>query len=168
MILWLIGMMGSGKSTVAVRTASRLGVDSIDTDEMVERAAGMSIAEIWTRSGESGFRALEKQIVVEAASHAGVIVATGGGAPIDSDSRALIDSVGTTVWLRATPEILGSRLGGGSERPLLDSGSSLIQVLSELVDARQEVYASVADHVIETDRLTVDEVVDELEQIWKS
>jgi shikimate kinase len=110
--------MGSGKSRVGRALASRLGWDFIDTDERIERAAGLTVAELFAREGEAGFRARERAAIESLPTHR-CVVALGGGAVVAGENRALLRGKGTLVWLDARPETLVERIGDASARPLL-------------------------------------------------
>jgi len=116
--LWIVGMMGVGKSVVAQHLAARLGRPWIDTDREVERGAGVSIPEIFTNEGEAAFRSRERA-AVEAVAGRPVVVALGGGAMAQPGIPELLIETGTVVCLTARPEILLERIGSGAERPLL-------------------------------------------------
>lgn len=161
MPLWLVGMLGVGKSAIAPRLAAARGVQSHDTDEWVERKAGRSIARIFADDGEGAFRRMEAQAVVQLSTRAGV-VATGGGAVIDSANVAIMRASGTVIWLRASPETLAGRLGY-SDRPLLEGAVDRVASLRALLEAREAVYDSAADVRIETDGLKPAEVVDQVQ-----
>jgi shikimate kinase len=151
--VWLVGMMGAGKSTVGALLARRLGRPFVDSDEEVERAAGRSVAEIFASDGEAAFRRLEREVVE---SHLGeaAVVALGGGAIADAGLRAAVAASGTLVYLRAEEATLLRRLGDCETRPLLaggDAGERRAR-LRALLDARRETYES-ADVVVATDGL---------------
>lgn len=168
MILWLVGMMGSGKTTVGQLIATASGVDFRDTDAEVEGRAGMTIADLWAEGGEELFRSLEAEVVVESARMDSVVVATGGGAVTDPATRTLISSSGTVVWLRAQPGELVDRLSGQEGRPLLDSADDLESTLRELAIRRSGHYRSLADHIVDVDGRSPDDLAAEIEALWKS
>jgi Shikimate kinase len=139
-MLWLVGMMGSGKSTIGRRVASRVGADFVDTDELVAAVTDSSIAELWSEEGEEEFRRLESQMLASAASDDGVVVATGGGVVLDDDNIDLMRRSGRVVWLKAAPEVLAARLGRDSTRPLLAEAEDPVAVLRDLLAKREERY----------------------------
>src|SRR5512139_580863 len=156
----LVGFMGSGKSSVGRELARRLGTGFVDVDERIERASGKSIPDIFAAEGEPAFRAREKAAIREAVSVPGRVVATGGGAFLDEENRALLSAYAPVVYLEARAETLLARLAGDSGRPLLrgeDRGRAVRDLL-----ARREPGYRLADHTVPTDGLTVDEVADRI------
>lgn len=115
----LVGLMGAGKSTVGRRLAERLGLEFADSDEMVERALGLKVAEIFERFGESCFRAAEKREIARLADGRPMVVAAGGGAFEDEGTRRKLLERCITIWLDADVDILALRLAGCDARPLL-------------------------------------------------
>jgi shikimate kinase len=158
--VWLVGMMGAGKSAVGRVLARRLGRRFVDADAEIERAAGCSISEIFADEGEAGFRAREHGMV-EALVGADAVVALGGGAIAQPALRELLAGTGTLVYLRARPETLLARLREARDRPLLaglDDEQRLARV-GALLAEREAVYAS-ADLCIDTDGLPVEQVAE--------
>jgi 3-dehydroquinate synthase len=158
--VFLTGFSGTGKSTFAPLVAEALGWRALDTDTLVEQAAGKSIPEIFASDGEARFRELERDAIARAAKEDNVVVAAGGGALIDVENRrAMAD--GLVVCLEAKPqtivELLGDA-GDGPERPLLADGGDPLARIIELKAQRQRYYA-LADVIIETDGKTTDEIV---------
>jgi len=153
----LCGLMGSGKSRVGRALASRLGWDFVDTDESVERAAGMKISEIFAREGEAAFRRREREAILALPTHR-CVVALGGGAVVDAENRRVLREKGTLVWLDAAPETLAERIGDSQKRPLLAGldRAGRIARLAELRAERESAYAE-ADVRVVTDGLAVDE-----------
>lgn len=165
--MWLVGMMGSGKTTVGEKVASRLGVEFFDTDRMVVAGAGMSIPEIWNSVGEAGFRELEHRAVL-AVPTSGCVAAAGGGAILLEQNRTHIELGAPVVWLRTTPVALAGRLEVDGERPLLRDETSGLDRLTEILETRLPLYESVATHTLDTDDLSVDQTADEVVRIWES
>ena len=162
--MWLVGMMGSGKSTIGRDLAQRLGVTFHDTDDLVGQRAGMSIAELFETIGVVAFRDLERQ-AVESVSTATGVIATGGGVVLDEDLRRLMAETGLVVHLAAPAEVLASRVGTGQGRPLIAEGDTA-ERLRAIAETRASLYHSVADIVIETAGMAPSDVVDELERSW--
>lgn len=155
--IFLCGLSGSGKSTLAPILARREGGEALDTDAMVVDEAGMTIAEIFAREGEAGFREREARAVAAACERSGVVVALGGGALERDDSFARVTSSGTLIFLDAADEVLLERLRGeGNEvRPLLSQPG----VLSRLRARRLQRFRSAA-LTIDTGALSPDEIAD--------
>jgi shikimate kinase len=151
--VWLVGMMGAGKSTVGRHLAARLGRGFADTDAEIEWAAGCSISELFAGEGESAFRAREREAVARLAGKT-LVVAVGGGAMAQPEAARAMAESGTIVYLRARPETLLERLGEAAGRPLLaglDRGGRLARIRALLAD-REPGYAR-ADVVVDTDLL---------------
>ena len=136
----LVGLMGSGKSTIGRRLAQRLGMRFADADDEIERAAGMTISDIFARVGEAHFRDGERRVIARLLAEKPMVLATGGGAFINEETRALILKDSVCVWLDADIPTLVERVGRRSHRPLLkdrDPG----EVLRDLAAVRNPIYA---------------------------
>jgi len=145
----LVGLMGAGKTTVGRRLAARLGVHFVDSDEAVEDAARMSVAEIFETMGEAAFREGERKVIARLLTEAPQIVATGGGAWMNAETRDEIRACGAVVvWLRADLDVLVERVGRRGGRPLLAGGDPK-EILARLMAQRDPVYAD-ADIAIES------------------
>ena len=136
----LVGLMGVGKTTVGRRLAARLALPFADADHEIEAAAGMTVAEIFERFGEAHFRDGERRVIARLIDGSPKVIATGGGAFIHPETRALILDQATAVWLRAEPRVLADRVRRRDTRPLL-RGRDPLAVLSELARVRDPVYA---------------------------
>lgn len=137
----LVGLSGSGKSTVGRLLAVRLGRPFLDTDSLIVALAGRSIPELFDAAGEAAFRAVERQAVAQALDGPPAIVATGGGAPVDAANREALWRGNFVVWLDAPVATLVGRLGrSGAGRPLLANG--VAERLTALATARRHIYAS--------------------------
>jgi shikimate kinase len=167
MKLWLVGMMGSGKTSVGRHASRVLGVGFVDTDESIELEAGLTISQIWDRDGEAGFRQLESDSVRLAAAVDNTIVATGGGVVISEDNRMVLTATGTVVWLKASPEIAIARISPDEGRPLLFS-TDMLGEFTRLLDQRLPWFSEVADREIDTDYLSLDQAVAAVVSIWKA
>jgi shikimate kinase len=110
----LTGFMGTGKSSVGVRLAARLGIPFVDTDEMIERREGCTIAELFARKGEGYFRDAERRAVVEASAHEDAVIATGGGAIVDAENLERLRAAAPVICLTATPDVILERTGKGA------------------------------------------------------
>jgi shikimate kinase len=142
----LIGLMGVGKTTVGRRLAARLGLPFVDADAEIETAAGMSVAEIFDRFGEPYFRDGERRVIRRLVDGTPKVIATGGGAFLQPDTRALILRQATAVWLDAAPEVLADRVRRRDTRPLL-RGRDPLEVLRDLAAIRNPVYAEAPIHI---------------------
>ncbi|MEY2756422.1 MAG: hypothetical protein RIR33_200 [Pseudomonadota bacterium] len=136
----LVGMMGVGKSTVGRRLAECLGAPFVDSDEEIEKAAGLSVQEIFDRHGEGEFRRGERRVIERLLGGPPIVLATGGGAFMDAETRALMKEKATTVWLRADLDLIWKRVSRRDTRPLLRRENPR-QVLAELLAVRAPVYA---------------------------
>jgi shikimate kinase len=136
----LIGLMGAGKSSIGRRLAQTLDLPFRDADEEVEQAAGRSVSDIFAELGEPAFRAGERRVIARLLTEAPHVLATGGGAFMDPQTRALIAEHAVSVWLKADVEVLARRVLRKSDRPLLRGGDPA-QILRELAQARYPVYA---------------------------
>lgn len=164
MTLWLVGMMGSGKTSAGRLAADQVGADFHDTDDVVAARMGCSIAQVWGSIGESAFRDLETVATMTlAGKHA--IVATGGGVVLADRNRHLMRESGEAVWLKASPAVLARRLVGTTDRPILSEGVDE-STLGRHLSARAHLYHSVADHEIETDDMSVSQVAAIIGSIW--
>ena len=148
----LVGLMGAGKTSVGTRLAHLLGARFVDSDEEIERAANLSVPEIFERYGEAHFRSGERRVLARLLSGPPAVIATGGGAFMDADTRALVGRRAVSVWLRAALDVLLQRTAGRSHRPLLNRGDPRA-ILGRLIESRYPVYAE-AD-------LTVDSLADQ-------
>jgi shikimate kinase len=137
----LVGMMGSGKSSIGRRLAARLGVPFIDADAEIEaRAGGMTIAEIFERHGEPYFRAGEARVIARLLEQGPQVLATGGGAFMNQDTRAAIRQKGVSIWLKAELDVLMKRIKRRGDRPLLKTGDPAA-TLTALMEQRYPIYA---------------------------
>ena len=167
----LTGFSGTGKSLVAPLVAQRLGWQVIDTDALVERAAGKPIADIFQQDGEPRFRELEADAVRETCARQRAVVSVGGGGVLRPDNRRLLADGGFVVCLEARPETILRRLSEGAQadepldRPLLADPDPISRI-RELKARRQPFYA-LADHTVHTDGLTIDLVADEVVRAWR-
>ena len=159
-----IGLMGAGKSAIGRRVATRIGARFRDSDTEIEKAAGMKIADIFAVHGEGDFRSGERRVITRLMGGPPMVLATGGGAYMDDETRALLHEHATTVWMRADLDVLVKRCAKRGHRPLLKTGDPRA-ILSDLMDRRYPVYAD-ADVVIdsrdEPHEVAVREIVDAL------
>lgn len=157
--LWLVGMMGVGKSVVGAKLAAALGRPFVDTDRMIEERAKMSIPSIFASEGEAVFRCMEREVIESLAGRA-VVAALGGGAMAQKENTAAIARGGVAVCLRARSETLLRRLGEGEDRPLLAGlGSEERLARLDALLAERAPFYDRASVQIDTDVLAPDEVV---------
>ena len=158
--VWLVGMMGSGKTSVGHRLAERLGRRFVDTDREVAMAARATVKEIFEREGEAGFRTRERA-AIEAVAGSGAVVSLGGGAVAQPGVAETLAASGTIVYLRARPETLLRRVGAARSRPLLRglSRPARLERLRGLLAERQAHYERAA-LVVDTDDANVEQVAD--------
>jgi len=156
----LVGIMGVGKSTIGKRMAQYLDIEFVDADKEIEKAAGMSIEDIFDQFGEEAFRSGEKKVIKRLMGEGQKILATGGGAFMNEDIRADIAEGGVSVWLDADLEILMKRVQRRSDRPLLKEEDPEA-VMKKLLDERNPIYA-LADVKIESRTVSRDVIAGEL------
>ncbi|ATC25899.1 shikimate kinase [Caulobacter vibrioides] len=142
----LVGLMGVGKSSVGRRLAHVLGLPFRDADNEVEAAAGRSISEIFAELGEPAFRDGERRVIARLLDEPPHVLATGGGAFVNAETRALINEKAVSVWLKADVELLARRVSRKDNRPLV-RGKDPVKVLTELAEARYPAYAEAQVHV---------------------
>ena len=153
----LVGMMGSGKTAVGKALAARLGVPFLDSDCEIEKAANMTIAEIFQRDGEAFFRSRESEVIRRLLETQVGILSTGGGAFLAEANRRLVSEKGVSVWLDADLGLLWSRVKGKSTRPLLRTAHPY-QTLREIYEARVPIYAQ-ADLAVRADpKFSIDDM----------
>jgi shikimate kinase len=151
MIVILVGMPGSGKSTAGRHLARRLNLPFVDSDAVIEERIGMPIRAYFDAHGEAAFRDLESQVLAEICAGDGCVLATGGGSVLRPGNRAVLKDKGVVMYLRASPDQLYRRLKNDTKRPLLQVADPL-QVLRDLYAVRDPLYRETAHYVIETGR----------------
>jgi shikimate kinase len=156
----LVGMMGAGKSSIGRRLAARLGIPFVDADGEIETAASMTIPEIFATKGEPYFRAGEARVIARLLESGPQVLATGGGAFMNPETRAVIGAKGISIWLKATIDVLLRRIRRRADRPLL-SGPNPAETLNELIAERYPVYAQ-ADLTVESRDVPHDTIVAEI------
>ena len=153
----LIGLMGAGKTAVGRRLANRLDLAFIDADSEIEVAAGASISEIFAEHGEAYFRQGERKVIARLLENGPQVLATGGGAYMNPDTRANIKAHGLSVWLKADIKVLMKRVGRRDNRPLLAAGDPE-KVMKKLMEERYPIYAE-ADVTVESRDVPHDVIV---------
>ena len=156
----LVGMMGAGKSSIGRRVAARLNIPFVDADAEIELAADMTIAEIFTVHGEPYFRAGEARVIARLLERGPQVLATGGGAFMNAQTRAALKEKAVSVWLKADLEVLTKRLRRRNDRPLLKTEDPVV-TLTNLLQARDPIYAT-ADVTVLSRDVTHDVIVDEI------
>jgi len=157
----LVGMMGVGKSSIGRRLATRLGIPFVDADTEIEKAAGMSIADIFARHGETYFRNGEARVIARLLEGGPQVLATGGGAVMNADTRAAIKAKGVSIWLNADVDVLMRRINKRKhERPMLHTPDP-VATLRQLLDERGPVYAQ-ADLTVQSREVPHDAIVIEI------
>ncbi len=161
----LIGMMGSGKSTVGFWLAQSEGLRFIDIDAAIEERQGRSIPEIFETDGEERFRDLETAELAECLSSTqSLVVSCGGGAVLRAENRALLQERTWVCWLRASIETLGKRVRSGENRPLL--GDDPAGELTAISAARTGLYAETAHEIVDVDGLEAEQVAEQIRRVW--
>lgn len=164
----LIGMMGTGKSTIGRLLAERHAIDFIDTDLALEAQCGCTVADLFARDGEAHFRLLETQMLAQLLGRSRAIVSTGGGAVVSAVNRSLLAARATTVWLKADAGTLWQRVRhvqSDRARPLLSTADPLA-TLRELMHRRDALYRECADLSVDTSEMTPQQVVDAIDAQW--
>jgi len=154
----LVGMMGVGKSSVGRRLAARLAIPFVDADSEIEKAAGMSIADIFARHGEADFRSGEARVIARLLEGGPQVLATGGGAFINPNTRNAIGAKGVSIWLKADLDVLLRRISKRrNERPLLQSGDPAETL--RLLLAERELTYTLADLTVQSSDVSHDAIV---------
>jgi shikimate kinase len=164
--LVLVGLMGTGKSTVGRRLAHKLGWEFLDTDDEINRVSGQTVRQIFENEGEDRFRHIEHEVLVSACRlPTPYVIAGAGGIVLRADNRELLKSAQYVVWLNAPLHVLIDRIGQRAikvdgHRPLLDASPA--ERLQEMYIARESLYREVATHEINVEGLQVQEVIDKI------
>ena len=163
--LWLVGMMGSGKSRLGRRIADLTGHSMIDTDDRIVFESGRSISNVFDVDGEAEFRTMEATALRSAAAEPVAIIATGGGVVLSDVNVEIMRRSGTVIYLEADPSTLAGRIGADDSRPLLQSRDPLA-ALSEILEQRGSLYQQAAHFTIRTDGRELDEIAREAIALW--
>jgi shikimate kinase len=156
----LVGMMGAGKSSIGRRLAGRLGIPFADADNEIETAAGMSITDIFSTYGEPDFRAGETRVIARLLESGPQVLATGGGAFMNAETRNAVSAHGISVWLKAEFDVLMRRIKRRQDRPMLKTDDPA-ETLRALMEERYPVYAQ-ADITIQSREVPHEKIVDEI------
>lgn len=164
--IFLIGLMGAGKTTIGRQLASELSLEFFDSDHEVEKRTGVTITHIFDIEGEAGFRKRETAMLDELTEKKGIVLATGGGAILKPENRQFLMSRGTTIYLYANIDTLLERTSKDRNRPLLQTEDPHAK-LEELLDIRDPLYRETADIIIDTGkdsvRLALKEILEKLQ-----
>ncbi len=166
MNIFIVGPMGSGKSTVGKIISDELFLNFFDTDEEIENRTGASIDWIFDLEGEEGFRKRESGILGEMVQKNSVVLSTGGGIILSENNRELLSSRGTVFYLATPISVQLERTTKDKDRPLLKNGDPG-QILKELHEKRKDLYESVSDHIVETEDKSSQEVASEIINLVK-
>jgi shikimate kinase len=156
----LVGLMGAGKTTIGKRLAARLGIRFVDTDSEIEAAAGHTVTEIFEKFGEAEFRSGERRVIARLLTSEPQVLATGGGAFLDSETRGNIKQAAYSIWLNADIDLLVERVQRRNTRPLLKKGDPR-EILNRLLAERGPIYAE-ADLSVNSDSGPHENVVDHI------
>ena len=166
MNIFIVGPMGSGKSTVGKIISDELFLNFFDTDEEIENRTGASIDWIFDLEGEEGFRKRESGVLEEMVQKNSVVLSTGGGIILSENNRELLSSRGTVFYLATPISVQIERTAKDKDRPLLKNGDPG-QILQELHEKRKNLYKSVSDHIVETEDKSSQEVASEIINLVK-
>jgi shikimate kinase len=161
--LFLIGPMGAGKSAVGRQLARMLHLDFVDSDDEIESRTGVDIPFIFEKEGEEGFRKREARVIDDLSQLEGIVLATGGGAVSNADSRNRLGARGFVIYLYTSVKQQLERTNRGRERPMLENGNRA-EVLERLMAERDPLYREIADLVVNTDGRRVQTVAKEIQQ----
>ena len=164
--IYLVGLMGSGKTTVGKLASKKLGKSFIDSDHLIEERTGVRVPLIFEYEGEEGFRKRETKVLEELVTMKNIILATGGGIILEEINQKLLVKNGLVIYLKADYDLLASRLKSDLTRPLLQ-GVDIKEKLKNLLKERDPIYKSISDYVIETKKKRATDIANEIEIIIK-
>ena len=154
----LIGMMGSGKTSVGRAVSRTANLSFIDTDTIIENRLHMTIPQIFTQYGETYFRSLEADAARQAAAHTNTVIATGGGIVTDPQNMVHLKASGFVIYLQCDPKQLYKRTAKNLNRPLLNAETERLKKLEDLLSQRKHLYMQYSDFTLDVDEATVDEL----------
>tara|TARA_B110000259_G_scaffold110200_1_gene125997 strand:+ start:89 stop:670 length:582 start_codon:yes stop_codon:yes gene_type:complete len=164
--IFLIGLMGSGKTTIGRILSKSLNKDFYDSDHVVEEKTGVKVPLIFEYEGEVGFRKREESVLKELVRHKNIVLATGGGVILSKNNCKLLSDNGHVIYLKSNCEDLVARMTGDQSRPLLQEGD-LKETLESLFKLRDPMYSSISDYIIETSDKRAKEISSEIESFIK-
>jgi shikimate kinase len=164
--IFLVGLMGSGKTTIGKLLALRFKKKFYDTDQEIEKKSGVKISIIFEFEGEEGFRKREIEMIDELTKKKDIILATGGGVVLSEENRTLLKERGKVIYLNAKPDSLVKRLAYDKNRPLLQQGN-MLDTLNLLYKERHPLYLSVANFVVDTKHQKTKIILDKIESLLK-
>lgn len=156
----LIGMMGSGKTTIGKMLGIKLNIPSIDIDALIEKQEKKTITEIFSKHGENYFRNLEKETIKNTFNSQNNILSLGGGAFENSETRDLLLKNSTVIYLKTAPETILNRIQNNTQRPLLKNNMT-IEKIQQIINQRKQNYES-AHHIVSTDKKNPDQIIEEI------
>jgi shikimate kinase len=165
--IFFIGLMGAGKTTLGKILAKQLGKQFFDTDVEIEKRTGVKIPVIFELEGEEGFRKRETAVIEELTQLNNIVMATGGGAVIAAENRALLKACGTVIYLRAQVSELSHRMRNDKHRPLLQN-VDIRAKLGQLYTERNPLYTQTATHIVDTGNQPVAAILSQIETLLKS
>ena len=148
--IFLIGLMGTGKTTVGRQLSRKLNMDFYDSDRVIEQRTGADIPLIFEKEGEEGFRKREAEVIDELTQKENIILATGGGSILLAENRAHLINRGMVFYLKSNLKTLIERTSKDKNRPLLQAEEPIETILQRLLDQREPLYLETADHIIDT------------------
>lgn len=157
--IFLIGLMGTGKTTIGRHLSRKLHMDFYDSDRVIEERTGADIPLIFEKEGEAGFRKREAAVIDELTAKNDIILATGGGAILDSENRKHLITRGTVFYLRSNLKTLIARTSKDKNRPLLHADEPPNIILQRLLEQRGPLYEEAADHIIDTANNSIHDVI---------
>lgn len=162
--LILIGFMGAGKTSVGMTYAKRYHLPLLDTDQLIEEEAGMTISRIFAEKGEAAFRAAETAVLQRLLAETDqAVISVGGGLPLLAANREVLKQLGTVVFLRVQKETVLKRLAGDTTRPLL-MGDNVEEKVKELLTYRNPLYQQAAHQVVDVDGKSLEQIADEIQR----
>ena len=164
--IFFVGLMGAGKTTIGKLLAKKLKKTFYDTDQEIEKKLGVKVSVIFDLEGEEGFRKRETQMIDELTNKKDIILATGGGAVLSAENRALLKERGKVIYLNAKPQHLAKRISYDKDRPLLQQGN-MLDTLNQLYKDRHPLYLNVATFVVDTGQQKTQTIIHKIEALLR-